>query len=113
MATVPAGWHIVPALVVGAGLGARTACGVGFPSLRVKGLMLVVATLAFGEGVRLFFFNFDYQVAKGGIRVGPLGGEGFRQIRFFPEHGWTTAEVMLFIWVFVIGVMALLWWFDR
>ena len=27
------------------------------------GLMLVVATLAFGEGVRLFFFNFDYQIA--------------------------------------------------
>ena len=113
MLTVLAGWHVVPALGVGSMLGAVTACAVGFPALRVKGLMLVVATLAFGEGVRLFFFNFDYQVAKGGIRVGPLGGEGFRQIRFFPEHGWTTAEVMLFIWVFVIGVMALLWWFDR
>ena len=113
MLTVLAGWHVVPALGAGSLLGAVTACAVGFPALRVKGLMLVVATLAFGEGVRLFFFNFDYQVAKGGIRVGPLGGEGFRQIRFFPEHGWTTAEVMLFIWVFVIGVMALLWWFDR
>jgi len=113
MLTVLAGWHVVPALGVGSMLGAVTACAVGFPALRVKGLMLVVATLAFGEGVRLFFFNFDYQVAKGGIRVGPLGGEGFRQIRFFQEHGWTTGEVMLFIWVFVIAVMALLWWFDR
>jgi branched-chain amino acid transport system permease protein len=93
--------------------GAVTACAVGFPALRVKGLMLVIATLAFGEGVRLFFFNFDYQVAKGGIKVGPLGGEGFRQIRFFPEHGWTTFEVMLFIWAFVVLAMALLWWFDR
>ncbi|HXM83769.1 MAG TPA: branched-chain amino acid ABC transporter permease [Burkholderiales bacterium] len=113
MLTVLAGWHVVPALGVGSILGAVTACAAGFPALRVKGLMLVVATLAFGEGVRLFFFNFDYQVAKGEIRVGPLGGEGFRQIRFFPEHGWATGEVMLFIWVFVIGVMALLWWFDR
>jgi branched-chain amino acid transport system permease protein len=113
MLTVLAGWHIVPALGVGAGLGAITACGVGFPALRVKGLMLVVATLAFGEGVRLFFFNFDYQVAKGSMKVGPLGGEGFRQIRFFPEHGWTTGEVMLFIWIFVGAAMALLWWFDR
>jgi branched-chain amino acid transport system permease protein len=113
MLTVLAGWHVVPALGVGSILGAVTACAVGFPALRVKGLMLVVATLAFGEGVRLFFFNFDYQVAKGGLKVGPLGGEGFRQIRFFPEHGWTTGEVMLFIWVFVSGVMALLWWFDR
>jgi len=75
--------------------------------------MLVIATLAFGEGVRIFFFNFDYQIAKGELKVGPLGGEGFRQIRFFPENGWTTGEVMLFIWVIVVAVMALLWWFDR
>lgn len=113
MLTVLAGWHIVPALGVGGLLGAVTACAVGFPALRVKGLMLVIATLAFGEGVRLFFFNFDYQIAKGGIKVGPLGGEGFRQIRFFPENGWTTFDVMLFIWVFVLIAMAVLWWFDR
>lgn len=113
MLTVLAGWQIVPALGAGAFTGAAAACAVGFPALRVKGLMLVVATLAFGEGVRLFFFNFDYQVAKGGIKMGPLGGEGFRQIRYFPQHGWTTGDVMLFIWIFVLLVMALLWWFDR
>jgi len=113
MLTVLAGWHIVPALGVSGVFGAATACAVGFPALRVKGLMLVIATLAFGEGVRLFFFNFDYQIAKGNIKVGPLGGEGFRQIRFFPENGWTTFDVMLFIWAFVLIAMAALWWFDR
>ena len=113
MLTVLAGWHLVPALGVGGLAGAVTACAVGFPALRVKGLMLVIATLAFGEGVRIFFFNFDYQIARGDIRIGPLGGEGFRQIRFFPENGWMTAEVMFFIWVFVIIVMLVLWWFDR
>jgi branched-chain amino acid transport system permease protein len=113
MLTVLWGWHIVPALGAGALLGALTACAVGFPALRVKGLMLVIATLAFGEGVRIFFFNFDYQIAKGEIKVGPLGGEGFRQIRYFPENGWTTFEVMLFIWTFTLLAMLLLWWFDR
>jgi branched-chain amino acid transport system permease protein len=113
MFTVLAGWHLVPALGASALTGATVACAVGFPALRVKGLMLVIATLAFGEGVRLFFFNFDYQIARGDIKVGPLGGEGFRQIRFFPEHGWTTGEVMLFIWAFTVAAMALLWWFDR
>jgi len=113
MLTVLAGWHLVPALGASALSGAAIACAVGFPALRVKGLMLVIATLAFGEGVRLFFFNFDYQIARGDIKVGPLGGEGFRQIRFFPENGWTTGEVMLFIWLFVVAAMALLWWFDR
>ncbi|MGE5792776.1 MAG: branched-chain amino acid ABC transporter permease [Bacteroidota bacterium] len=113
MLTVLAGWALVPALAVSGLLGALVACAVGFPALRVRGLILVIATLAFGEGVRLFFFNFDYQVARGDIKVGPLGGEGFRQIRYFPENGWTTLEVMLFIWAIVIAVMALLWWFDR
>jgi branched-chain amino acid transport system permease protein len=113
MLTVLGGWHLVPALGVSALAGAVAACAVGFPALRVKGLMLVIATLAFGEGVRIFFFNFDYQIARGELKVGPLGGEGFRQIRFFPEHGWTTSDVMLFIWVFVALALALLWWFDR
>ena len=113
MLTVLAGWAILPALAASSALGAVVACAVGFPALRVKGLMLVIATLAFGEAVRLFFFNFDYQVAKGGVKLGPLGGEGFRQIRYFPENGWTTMDVMLFIWAFVVLAMALLWWFDR
>ncbi len=113
MFTVLMGWPLVPALAAGGLLGAIVACAVGFPALRVRGLMLVIATLAFGEGVRLFFFNFDYQIARGDIKVGPLGGEGFRQIRYFPENGWTTLEVMLFIWVIVALVMAVLWWFDR
>ncbi len=113
MLTVLARWPLVPALAVAALAAGITACAVGFPALRVKGLMLVVATVAFGEAVRLFFFNFDYQVARGDIRIGPHGGEGFRQIRYFPEHGWSTLQVLLFIWAVVALVMAAMWWMDR
>jgi branched-chain amino acid transport system permease protein len=113
MLTVLAEWSLVPALLAGGIVAAAVACAVGFPALRVRGLMLVVATIAFGEAVRLFFFNFDYQIAKGTIRVGPLGGEGFRQIRYFPENGWSTFDVMIFIWIVVLLVMAALWWMDR
>jgi branched-chain amino acid transport system permease protein len=113
MLTVLAQWALLPALLAGALVAAVIACAVGFPALRVRGLMLVVATIAFGEAVRLFFFNFDYQIARGSIRVGPLGGEGFRQIRYFPEHGWSTFDVMVFIWVMVVLVAAALWWMDR
>jgi branched-chain amino acid transport system permease protein len=113
MLTVLAGMHLFPALLIGGLAAAMLACAVGFPALRVRGLMLVIATLAFGEAVRLFFFNFDYQVAKGEVKVGPLGGEGFRQIRYFPENGWTTFDVMLLIWAIVALVMAALWWMDR
>lgn len=113
MLTVLGQWPLVPALIVAAVLGGIIACAVGFPALRVKGLMLVVATTAFGEAVRLFFFNFNYQLERGEIKLGPHGGEGFRQIRYFPENGWSTLEVAIFIWVVVILVMAALWWMDR
>jgi len=113
MLTVLAKWPLLVALAAGAGTAGIVACIVGFPALRVRGLMLVIATLAFGEAVRLFFFNFDYQIAMGGIKVGPVGGEGFRQIRYFPENGWTTGQVMLLIWAIVAVVMAAIWWLDR
>jgi branched-chain amino acid transport system permease protein len=113
MLTVLAHWALAPALLAAGTVAGLVACAVGFPALRVHGLILVVATLAFGEAVRLFFFNFDYQIAMGGMKVGPLGGEGFRQIRYFPENGWTTFQVMIFIWLVVAAVMAALWWMDR
>ena len=113
MLTVLAGWPLVPAILVSAVIAGAMACAVGFPALRVKGLMLVVATLAFGEAVRLFFFNFNYQVTAGNLKLGPHGAEGFRQIRYFPENGWSTLDVMLLIWGALVLVMAALWWLDR
>lgn len=107
------GWPLVPALFVAALLSGFVAFLVGFPALRVKGLMLVVATIAFSEVVRLFFFNLHYRVDVGGVVFGPAGGEGFRQIRYFPLNGWSVVEVMAFIWVFVLIALAALWWLDR
>jgi branched-chain amino acid transport system permease protein len=113
MLTVLAQWPLIPALGMAALVGGAMACAIGFPALRVKGLMLVVATVAFGEAVRLFFFNFTYQIQAGNLQLGPHGAEGFRQIRYFPEHGWTTLNVMLFIWAVVAIVMLALWWMDH
>ncbi len=113
MLTVLAGLHLVPAMLIGGIGAAMVACIVGFPALRVKGLMLVVATIAFGEFIRLFWFNFDYQIVRGGVKLGPEGGEGFKQIRFFPENGWTTLDVAIFIWAVAALVIATVWWMDR
>jgi len=113
MCTAMFGFHILPAILLAGLVSAAVACVVGFPALRVKGLMLVVATLAFGEMVRLFFFNLTWQVQLGDDLVGPNGAEGFRAIRFFPENGWQTGDVTLFIWIVVAVVMAALWWVDN
>ncbi len=113
MSTAMFGLHILPGMLIAGLIAAAVACVVGFPALRVKGLMLVVATLAFGEMVRLFFFNLTWQVERNGVMVGPDGAEGFRSIRFFPENGWEIWHVTLFIWAVVVLVMAALHWVDR
>ena len=111
--TVIFSWHIYPALAFGALLASFFAFLVGFPALRVKGLMLVIATIAFSEIVRLITFNFVWMVEKDGIMVGAEGAQGFREIRYFTTNGWDSSQVVLLIWVFVAIVMAMLWWLDR
>ncbi len=106
-------WPLALALTAGALIAGVVAVAVGFPALRVKGLMLVVATTAFAEIVRLFFFNLTWRVQTPAGPVGPDGSLGFGGIRYFPSNGWSTLEVGLLIWALVGGVMLLLWWLDR
>ena len=111
--TVIYGTHIFLALGVGAIISSFFAFLVGFPALRIKGLMLVIATIAFSEIVRLFFFNLRWRIEKGGVEVGPDGAQGFREIRYFAANGWELYQIVSFIWIVVILVIAALWWLDR
>ena len=86
---------------------------VGFPALRVKGLMLVVATVAFSEFARMFFYNVKWRVIRDGAEIGPNGTMGFPEIRYFSDNGWLNWEVTIFLWIFVVIVMALIWWSDQ
>ena len=86
---------------------------VGFPALRVRGLMLVVATVAFSEFARMFFYNLKWRVVRDGTEIGPDGTMGFAEIRYFNDNGWLNWEVTIFLWVFVAIVMALIWWSDK
>lgn len=111
--TVIFAWPIFPALFAGALTAGLFAFLVGIPVLYIRGLMLVVATIAFSEIVRLFFFNLNWRVVVGGVEVGPDSTQGFREIRYFAANGWEQVEVVLFIWAFVVAVLILLWWLDR
>lgn len=113
MLTAMFGWPLAAALAVAAMVSAMVAVAVGFPALRVKGLMLVVATTAFAEIVRLFFFNLSWRVPGPAGPVGPDGGLGFGGIRYFPSNGWSAWSVLALIWALVAAVMLLLWWLDR
>lgn len=113
MLTAMAGWPLGLALPVAAVVAGVAAVAVGFPALRVKGLMLVVATTAFAEIVRLFFFNLKWRVQTAQGPIGPDGGLGFGGIRYFQSNGWTAWQVLALIWALVAVVMLLLWTLDR
>lgn len=113
MLTAMFGWPLGWALLVAALVAGAVAVAVGFPALRVKGLMLVVATTAFAEIVRLVFFNFSWKVQTAEGLVGPDGGLGFGGIRYFQSNAWSGVQVLLLIWALVAAVMALLWTLDR
>ena len=107
------GWPLGLALLAGAIVSGGVAVAIGFPALRIKGLMLVVATTAFAEIVRLTFFNLTWRVQTPEGLVGPDGSLGFGGIRYFPSNGWTTLEVNFLIWFLVVVVMLFLGWLDR
>jgi branched-chain amino acid transport system permease protein len=113
MLTAMFGWPLGWALLLAALVSGAVAVAVGFPALRVKGLMLVVATTAFAEIIRLVFFNLKWQVSLPQGMVGPDGGLGFGGIRYFQSNGWSGVEVLLLIWSLVALVILVLWSFDR
>ena len=85
-------------------------CGVigillGYPCLRIRGIYLTLATVAFSEVVRVFFHNFEYFVQIAGIKVGPAGPQGFRGINVLTAWPEILVAVLL-----VVGVFA---WIQR
>ncbi|HZA13363.1 MAG TPA: branched-chain amino acid ABC transporter permease [Myxococcaceae bacterium] len=58
--TLNAQWPFAATLVAAALLSALVAVPLGLPVLRLRGVFLAIATIGFGEVVRLAFVNWDY-----------------------------------------------------
>jgi branched-chain amino acid transport system permease protein len=99
------GIALLPALVASALLCAAIGLVLGYPCLRIRGIYLALATVAFSEVVRIFFENFKYQVEIGGIMMGPGGALGFRGI-----HVLTAWPQILIAVGLAIGIFA---WLER
>lgn len=65
--TVRAHWPFAAVLAVSMALPALVAVPLGLPVLRLKGVFLAIATIGFGEVVRLGFVNWDYVNGAQGI----------------------------------------------
>jgi branched-chain amino acid transport system permease protein len=117
VATAVWGWHLAPALLLGMLASGLVGLVVGYPALRIRGVYLAVASVAFAEICRNVVQNLFYyrQEVVGGLvrKIGPVGHEGFRHISYFYDHGFTREMVMGVI----LGVLALttlvVWVLDR
>jgi branched-chain amino acid transport system permease protein len=76
--TTRAGWPFAAALAAGAIAPAAVAVPLGLPVLRLRGVFLAIATIGFGEVVRLWFVNWEFT-------NGALGLVGIPQL----THLWT------------------------
>lgn len=77
------------ALLAGGVVAALAGLIVGIPSLRLKGDYLAIATLGFGEIIRIVFLNIDYVGGASGMQVTHL-------------TTWTYTFICLFITITVI-----------
>ena len=77
------------AIVMGGLVAALAGMVVGIPSLRLRGDYLAIATLGFGEIIRIVFLNIDYVGGAAGMQVSQL-------------TTWTTSFVCLVITIIVI-----------
>lgn len=78
------------ALIVGGIVAALAGLLIGIPSLRLKGDYLAIATLGFGEIVRIVFLNIEY-----------VGGASGMQVSHLTTWPWVFALVVITILVIV------------
>lgn len=117
VATAVWGWHIVPALLLGMLVSGVVGVLVGYPALRIRGVYLAVASIAFAEICRNLAQNLNYyrEESVGGLvrKVGPVGPEGFRHISYLYDHGFTREAVMgLVLGILAVSTLAV-WLLDR
>jgi len=105
MLTTLYGVPLGPALLVCGAVCAVIGILLGYPCLRIKGIYLALATIAFSEVVRVFFHNFKHQVERAGKLVGPDASLGFRGIEV--QTAWPQ------ILVAVIVVVCVFAWIER
>ena len=96
------GFPIYYALLVSGAVCAVVGIFLGYPCLRIKGIYLTLATVAFAEVVRVFFNNLNYQVEIDGKLVGPAGAVGFRGVKVLAAWPEIYISLSIIILVFVI-----------
>ncbi len=97
--------HGVPlyaALLISAVLCGFIGMLLGYPCLKIKGIYLTLATVAFAEVVRVFFNNLNYQIEIGERLIGPSGALGFRGVKVMAAWPEIYISLSIIILLFVL-----------
>ena len=118
-------WHIVPATMMGAVAAAIVGLAIALPMLRLRGLYLTIATVAFVEVVRVVFHNIKYgregdfgvDTSSADARqmpwIGPDGPLGFRHITYLTENHITPGEYAMWLVLLVVAFGVYFWTLER
>lgn len=94
---------------------------VGIPSLRLSGVYLAIATLGFGEVIRVFFVNWE-SVTMGAVGLSGIPNIGRELLKFFRDAGFDPSSIGLknnqfvFLLVFILLLLInifIIWFFVR
>jgi branched-chain amino acid transport system permease protein len=98
-------WPLLPALLFAALLCGCIGLLLGYPCLRVQGIYLAMATIAFSEVVRVLFFNLEFRADVASRMQGPAGALGFQGIPVLTSWPQILTAVLI-----AIGAFA---WLER
>lgn len=113
MLTALWGWPLPLALLAAMAAGALVQWLIAWPTLRLRGLVFAMATLAAAEMIRILFELLHFQREVDGEQVGPDGTQGFRGIRWVFENGIEPASFLLLILLLLALVLGLFLWVER
>ncbi len=109
---------IIVGIIAGALVAGILGMLVGIPSLRLQGVYLAIATLGFGEVIRVFFVNWE-SVTKGAVGISGIPHMGRELFRVLKDFGIDPALlgmknnqfVFLLVFIILILINILLIWF--
>lgn len=112
---------IIVGILAGAVIAGIIGILIGIPALRLQGVYLAIATLGFGEVVRIIFVNWE-SVTRGSIGLSGIPHMGRELLRFFKDIGFDPEMLGLknnqFVYLLVLLILVLInivliWFFIR
>lgn len=113
IASTMLGLPLLVALLAGVLVGAIVSLLIAAPTMRLSGLHYAVATLAFGEMVRIALGAWHWQINIDDSVVGPAGLDGFRDIRWLLTNDVSDLAYLSFACAVLLSVLLTIFFLER